>query len=209
MPLIRKPNKPSTPIAPQVAVDIKQGLSSANENERWAAARAAAQSADATDVLLAALAAEQSPRVREALFTSLATIGSPQSVQAIVDFIRSDDAAVRAAALDALRARVDAIRTHIPALLSDSDSDVRILSCELARSLPNEEATRLLSELLTREDQPNVCAAAIEVLAEAGGPEALAVLDACAVRFADTPFMSFAIQVAKSRIQAQSAAPHG
>jgi hypothetical protein len=130
-------------------------------------------------------------------------------VQAIVDFIRSDDAGVRAAALDALRARVDAIRTHLSALLSDADSDVRILSCELARSLPNEEATRLLSELLAREDQPNVCAAAIEVLAEAGGPEALAALEACEARFANTPFLSFAIQVAKSRVQAQSTTPHG
>lgn len=209
MPLIRKPSKPSSAIAPKRAIDVKQGLSSSNEDERWAAARAAAQSVESTDALLAALVTEQSPRVREALFTSLATIGSPHSVQAIVEFIRSDDASVRAAALDALRARLDAIRTHLPALLSDSDSDVRILSCELARSLPNEEATRLLSELLGREDQPNVCAAAIEVLTEAGGPEALAALNACETKFADTPFLSFAIRVAKSRIQAQSAAPHG
>ena len=209
MPLIRKPSKPSPPIASKGAADVKVGLSSANEDERWAAARAAAQSADSTDALLAALATERSARVREALFTSLATIGSQQSVQAIVDFIRSDDAGVRAAALDALRARVDAIRTHLPALLSDSDSDVRILSCELARSMPNEEATRLLSELLAREDQPNVCAAAIEVLAEAGGPEALTALEVCEARFADTPFLSFAIRIAKSRVQAQSNAQHG
>ncbi len=209
MPLIRKPNKPSSTVAPKGAIDVKQGLSRANEDERWAAARAAAHSAEHTDALLGALATESSARVREALFTSLATIGSPHSVQAIVDFIRSDDAGVRAAALDALRAQVDAIRTHLPALLSDSDSDVRILSCELARSLPSEEATRLLSELLAREDQPNVCASAIEVLAEAGGPEALAALETCEVKFADTPFLRFAIQVAKSRVQAQSAVPHG
>ena len=209
MPLIRKPSKPSAPPATPVAIDVEKGLASASEDERWTAARAAAQSADCADVLLATLNTERSARVREALFTSLASIGSPQSIRAIVDFIRSDDAGLRAGALDALKARVEAIRSHLPALLSDADSDVRILSCELARSLPNEEATGLLSELLSREDQPNVCAAAIEVLAEAGGSEALAALNACEARFANTPFLSFAIQIARSRIQAQSAAPNG
>jgi hypothetical protein len=67
------------------------------------------------------------------MFTSLAHIGSPGSVQSLLDFMRSDDAALRRGALDALRSRVEAIRTHLPALLNDDHADVRLLSCELAR----------------------------------------------------------------------------
>lgn len=208
MPLIRKPSKPTTESALDAPLDVNKGLSSANRDERWAAARAAAHVPQNAEALASALRTERDIGVREAMFTSLARIGSPQSMGYIVEFIRSDDAGVRAAALDALRAKLDAIRVHLPALLSDSDSDVRLLSCELARSLPSEEATAALSELLAHEDQPNVCAAAIEVLAEAGRPEALTVLEACEAKFKETPFLSFAIKIAKERIQAQSMASH-
>ena len=43
----------------------------------------------------------------------------------------------------------------------------------------------LLCALLSSETEANVCAAAIDVLAEVGGPEALPVLAACAERFRD------------------------
>lgn len=208
MPLIRKPAKsPSAPAA-TAALDVIAGLASANRDDRWAAARAAARSPDHAESLVKALSTERDVGVREAIFTSLAQIGSPQSVGYIVEFIRSEDASWRASALDALRGKVDAIRAHLPALFMDPDSDVRLLSCELARSLPSEEATIALSELLMREAEPNVCAAAIDVLAEAGRPEALAALSACEAKFKHMPFLTFAIKVAKDRIQSQSAAPH-
>jgi len=54
--------------------------------------------------------------------------------------------------------------------------------------------------LIEREHHPNVCAAAIDVLTEVGTPEALSTLEKCAVRFAATPFLPFAISVAMSRI---------
>ena len=73
-----------------------------------------------------------------------------------------------------------ACRPHLPALLADSDADVRLLSCELARGLPDDEANRLLCDLLERETEKNVCAAAVEVLAEIGRPEALPALARCA-----------------------------
>ena len=60
------------------------------------------------------------------------------------------------------------------------------------------EATRLLCDLIEREQHPNVCAAAIDVLTEVGTPEALPTLEKCAVRFAATPFLPFAISVAIS-----------
>ena len=86
------------------------------------------------------------------------------------------------------------------ALLRDGDSDVRILAVELLRGMPAAEATRLLCALLERERHPNVCAAAVDVLAEVGTREALPALQACARRFAETPFLPFAISIAIARI---------
>ena len=70
------------------------------------------------------------------------------------------------------------------AVVRDRDSDVRLLATELARNMKASEATRLLCELIEREQHPNVCAAAIDVLTEVGTPEAIPALEKCAARFA-------------------------
>jgi HEAT repeat protein len=85
-------------------------------------------------------------------------------------------------------------------LLSDPDSDVRILATELTRTLLEADTTRLLCELLEREQHANVCAAAIDVLADVGTREALPALRTCAERFAGSPFLPFAVSVAIARI---------
>ena len=204
MPLIRKPVV-DTPAPGPTIVDVLRGLASADAEERWTAARAAPDVAGGTAALTTALRCESDVRVREAMLTSLARINSPESVEAILALLRSDDASFRTGALDTLRAMGGAIREHLPRLLTDADSDVRVLSCEIARSLPGAEATRLLCDLLVREKEMNVCGAAIEVLAEVGEAEALPVLAQCATRFRDTPFLAFAIKIATDRILAQSA----
>jgi HEAT repeat protein len=102
-----------------------------------------------------------------------------------------------------------AVREILPALLKDSDEDVRILSCELARSLPSDEATKLLCAVLADEQQINVCGAAVEVLTEVGSPAALPFLAECAQRFRGAPFLGFAIGIATERIKAQSASSRG
>ena len=84
----------------------------------------------------------------------------------------------------------------LPRLLGDGDADVRILSCELARTLPGPEATRTAVHAARRANsEANVCAAAIDVLAEVGGPEALPALAALrSSGFATTPFLAFCDQ---------------
>ncbi|HEY6641369.1 HEAT repeat domain-containing protein [Povalibacter sp.] len=204
MPLIRKPADRTQTRDPD-AVDVLKALVSDDREQRWAAARAAAQIDGAAEALGTALRSESDPRVREAMFTSLTCMNSSQSVDALTPLLRLDDASLRAGALDALRAMAEAVRERLPALLNDSDSDVRVLSSEIARSLPGEEATRLLCDLLAHESEPNVCAAAVEVLAEVGNPTALAALADCAARFRDTPFLVFATRIAADRIRAQCA----
>ena len=150
--------------------------------------------------LSAAFGRESVPRVREAIITALIRIGTAASVEAILPYLRSQDAALRAAAIEGLLALPEAIAPFMAPLLSDSDSDVRLLAAELARNMNAAEATRLLCGLIERETHPNVCAAAVDVLTEVGTPEALPALEKCAARFAATPFLPFAISVAIARI---------
>jgi HEAT repeat protein len=197
MPLVRKPSDPALSSKPAPA-----SLTAETSDERWAAARAASKHADGIASLATALAKETDPRVREAIFTSLARIATAASAEAVVPYLKSEEANLRTGAIDALRAMPRAAAPHLPGLLADPDSDVRLLSCEIVRCLPDTEANRLLCDLLDREAEKNVCAAAIEVLSEIGQPEALPVLERCAARFATDPFIAFSISVARDRIGA-------
>ncbi len=202
MPLVRKPSGQPPAPAPDASAVLANLVRGATD-ERWAAARAAAEMPGAATALAAALRDESDSRVREAMFTSLARISTPESADHVIAYLRSDSANLRAGALDALRIMIGGMRELLPRLLDDRDVDIRILSCELARALPGPEATTLLCTLLSGEQEANVCAAAIDVLAEVGGPAALPVLAACAQRFRDSPFLGFAIKTATDRINSQ------
>jgi HEAT repeat protein len=175
-------------------------LRSPDAEARWQAARALAEDAAAVPALAAALAGETVPRVREAIMTALVLIGDAASVQALLPYLRSEDAGKRAAAIEALQALPAAISPFMAALLTDADSDVRLLATELARNMPAPQATQLLSDLIEREQHPNVCAAAVDVLAEVGTRDAVPALRSCAERFAGTAFLPFAVAVAIGRI---------
>lgn len=202
MPLVRKPTGQS-PAPASDSASVFGKLVSGSTDERWAAARAAVDMPGAVTVLAAALRNEGDSRVREAMFSSLARIGTPEAADLVIAFLRSDSANLRAGALDALRIMIASMPALLPRLLGDRDVDMRILSCELARALPSPEATTLLCTLLSNETEVNVCAAAIDVLTEVGGPAALPVLAACAQKFADNPFLVFAIRTATDRITSQ------
>ena len=206
MPLVRKPSS-NTPPPTVDASSAFAALEHGTEDERRAAARLVGAMPGGVSALARALAAEQDMRVREAIFTNLARTGTPEGMEAMLPFVRSDDVQLRTGALDALRATKDAVRPYLPRLLSDPDKDVRLLACELARNLPAREAAQLLCGLLDEEAEPNVCAAAVEVLAEVGGPESLATLARCADRFRGTPFLDYSIRVTADRIRSQSRPP--
>ena len=175
-------------------------LDSSDAESRWAAARSLAGQAEAVPELAAALRRETVARVREAILTSLIRTGDTASAEAIVPCLRSQDARLRAAAIEALQALPSALTPILARLFNDPESDVRLLATELARNMKASDATRLLCGLIENEPHPNVCAAAIEVLAEVGTAEALPALERCAVRFTATPFLPFAISMAIARI---------
>ena len=207
MPLIRKPTGTTAGERPPDAAAVRAAFSSGNEEQRWSAARAAAGLPDTVAAVGEALSREKSPRVREALFTALARIATPQSVEAVLPFLRSDDANLRTGACDALAAMKDAAWPQVAELLRDPDADVRVLACELVRNMPSEQAVPHFCNLLDVEPHANVCAAAIDALAELGREEALPALARCRERFRATPFLGFAISVAVDRIRSHSAGP--
>ena len=203
MPLIRKPPSAADqkPTASESAV--LDALARGNDDERWAAARVAADFPDSVPAIADALRCERSAVVRKALFSALARIASPQSVEAVLPFLRSDDALARTEACDTLVAMKEAAWPSVAALMRDSDDDVRILACSLARDMPRDSAVTLCCELLDSEPEVNVCAAAVEVLAEIGEAAALPALERCAQRFGDAPFLAFSIQMAIDRVRSQ------
>jgi HEAT repeat protein len=157
--------------------------------------------------LAQALSHESEPRVREAIFTALARIKTPESAQAVLPYLLSDDANIRTGALDALRVMPEAAKPYLPQLLADADADVRLLACDLTRNMRDADAPHWLCTLLETEPQANVCAAAVEVLAEIGDAQALPALWRCAARFPADPFLDFAIKIAVDRLRAQSPGP--
>jgi HEAT repeats len=202
MPLVRRPTSATPPPAPdgrRLAALLLDGT----DDERWAAARGAFEIPDGLSLLGDALSRERVPRVREAIFTALAKIATLEAAAVVLPHLRSDDAAQRTGALDALRAMPSAAGGHLPQLLTDADPDIRLLACEIARRLPADEASRALVELIEREENANVCAAAVEVLAEIGGPPSLPALARCGARFPDDPFLGFAVKAASDRIGAR------
>jgi HEAT repeat protein len=175
-------------------------LNGPDAEARWSAARALGGRADAVEALAQALGTEQVARVREAIMTALMRVGDEASVRALLPYLRSQDAGQRAAAIEALQALPEVIMPFMDALLKDSDTDVRILATELARNMPAKDGTRVLCRLLEKEQHPNVCAAAVDVLAEVGTRDALPTLKDCAARFANTPFLPFAFETTIARI---------
>lgn len=201
MPLIKRGNPlPTETKAPGVTGSPVGDLTSPDVDVRWRAARGLSPDPALVAPLAKALQGETVPRIREAIITVLMRIGDETSVRVLLPYLRVQDASARTAAIDALRAMPDATLPFMTALLSDSDTDVRILAAELVRGMPAAQATSLLVALLERETHPNVCGAAVEVLTELGTPDALPALQGCADRFSDSPFLPFAISHAITRI---------
>ena len=127
MPLIRR----ETSGVSAQSIDTSKlaaALRDGTDDERWAAARSAGDVPEGLSILKDALSRETNPRVREAIFTGLARIRTPESAAAVLAHLGSDDASLRAGALDALRAMPVATAPHIAGLLKNADPNVRLLA---------------------------------------------------------------------------------
>jgi len=149
------------------------------------------------------LVMEASPSVRAVLFTTLIHLQSPAVAVRLAALLRSDDAPLRNAAIEALQEMPDAFAAHLQELLADDDSDVRIFAVNILGALRHTQAPVWLAGVVRSDPHVNVCAAAVDGLAEVGGLEALADLEDLRRRFDGNAFMEFAIDAAMRRIRGE------
>jgi HEAT repeat protein len=203
MPLVRAPATPATATTPTEAADnLRDALAAADPDARRHAARALASDVTAATALAARLETETEPAVRDALFDSLVAIGGPEPARLIAPFLRSDEAALRGAAIEALKQLGEGAVPALVALLDDADPDVRLLAIEVTRVWPSERAEPLLRRVLLSDPHVNVCGAAVDVATEVATAALIPALTGLRTRFPNEPFLLFAVGIACSRISA-------
>jgi HEAT repeat protein len=119
---------------------------------------------------------------------------------ALLPLLRSEDAELRNGAIEALASMPAAVGPRISALLHDADPDVRIFTVNLLGELRHERVGPWLMQVLEHEENVNVVAAALEVLAEVGQAENAPSIRQTMARFADEPFVQFAAEAALERM---------
>jgi len=175
------------------------GLNASDARERRRAVIAAAIHPDSAAAFCGLFGLEEDHHVREAILSGLMANPSSAVVEGLLPYLRCDDTDLRNGVIEALRVMPDAVAPYLDALLEDPDSDVRIAAVAILASTPRPQATRRLVEVLERDEHVNVCATAVEALAEIGGPEAVEPLGRVAARFPNDPFLAF-IADAASRV---------
>ena len=179
---------------------LLEELYAAEASRRRAAARNLAMYPHAAPALCARLVVEPAASVRSVIFTALIGLRSDAAVQGLLPCLRSEDVALRNAAIEALGHMPDVLEPYIRSLLEDDDSDVRIFAVNVLGALAHAQAPRWLEAVLRCDPHVNVCAAAVEGLAELGDQESRSALVDLPGRFPDEPFIAFATKAALARI---------
>lgn len=205
---LKKPNQSPAlrPIEPRalprdlngLIIQLQQG--SAMER-RWAS-RDLSEFTEADEALIAQLQCESDSEVQEAIVTSLTRIGTDAAVSALVDLLRGEQVMLRNRAIEALAGLTDQITAKLEHLLHDPDPDVRIFCVNLMGELHHPRIQSWLNEILAHDTHINVIGAALEVIAEVGGNETLAAVNAAAKRFEHDAFIQFSADLARQRIEA-------
>jgi HEAT repeat protein len=94
------------------------------------------------------------------------------------------------------------VAPHMQTLLADKDPDVRIFGVNVLEYLRHPNTLRWLRGVIEEDDHINVCATAVDLLAEIGDPEDIPALHRLTERFPQQPFIAFAVQLAVRRIKA-------
>ena len=197
---------PSGPAAPGAPADPLAALGDPDASARREAAYGLGHPAGQAGVApgsVAALAgrleAEDDAGVREAILTALARIATDEAAAALVPLLDREDAALRNAALESLQQMpAEVAAPALLPLLGHADPDLRIFAVQGLGGLAHPGRADWLAAVMERDADVNVGLAAVEALAEAGSPEALSSLEILARRFPDDPFVTFAVDAARS-----------
>jgi HEAT repeat protein len=176
-------------------------LADANPVARRWAARDLSTFADAASPLVERLRQEHEPSVREAILLSLTQIGSPEAVGGMVECLHSEDAELRNKAIEAMKQLPDAVAPIMAGLLAHPDPDVRIFAVNVLESLRHGDVEKWLIGVIAKDEHVNVCATAVDLLAEVGTESAVAPLEHLKSRFPGEPYISFTVDLALKRIR--------
>jgi HEAT repeat protein len=139
--------------------------------------------------------------VLDLLLTLLVESSSRAVVVRLLPCLASQDAGLRGAVAEALEQMPGPLSVEIRSLLGHHDPDVRLQAVVALQHARIPSAPQLLLEVLAQDEHVNVCAAALEGLAEVGEAEALPTVEALPARFPDVPFVAFAAGVCAARIR--------
>jgi len=168
---------------------------------RWAA-RDLVACPKASGPLVDRLKLETDVSVREVILTTLTRIGDDLAVAGLVECLRSEDAALRNEAIDAMKQLPDEVAPLMRGLLDDADPDVRIFAVNILESLRHPEVETWLIDVIEHDAHVNVCATAVDLLGEVGTAASREALLRLKGRFSEEPFVQFAADVALRRIDA-------
>lgn len=185
--------------APRDRAGLIAGLRHPSPDARRRAALDLAGDSAAVAPLAARLADEPDHAAREAVLSTLTGIGGRAVVDALVPYLRCEDAAIRNAAVDCL-GQIPACADAVPLLLCDPDADVRVLTVMVLSSLRDPRVPAWLLDAVACDPDPNVCGAAIGELTEVGDETACAVIETAVARFPGDPFVAFAARTFAARV---------
>jgi HEAT repeat protein len=175
-------------------------LESSNAAARRWAARDLTDCPDASVALIDRLQREDDVSVREVILTTLTALGDEKAVAGLVGCLKSEDAALRNEAVEAMKQLPDEVAPIMHGLLSDANSDVRIFAVNILESLRHPDVESWLVAVIENDPQLNVCATAVDLLGEVGSAAAREPLRRLKARFADEPYIQFAADLALQRI---------
>jgi HEAT repeat protein len=180
--------------------DLLAGLEDDNPTARRWAARDLVNCQDVAAALVDRLKREGNLSVREVILTTLTRLGDATAVAGLVDCLRSEDAALRNEAIEAMKQLPEEVAPIMQGLLGDHDPDVRIFAVNILESLRHPDVESWLIAVIETDAHINVCATALDLLSEVGTVLALEPLERLKARFADEPYIQFAADLALRRI---------
>jgi HEAT repeat protein len=178
-------------------------LSSENPKERRWAARDLADYKEASSYLVEQLMKEKDIAVREIIISSLLAIGDEIAIAGLINCLKSDDAHLRNSAIEALKQVSEKVSPYIEKLLQDREPDVRIFAVNILESLRHPNVVKWLIEVIEKDENVNVCATALDLLAEVGTEEAIPAIKKVKERFKNEPYIQFASDIALKRISGE------
>ncbi len=178
-----------------------RGLRDPEPDMRRRCAKELAQHPEAVHALAASLDIERVQNVREMVMTSLALIGTSEAVAVLLPCLRSDDAFLRNEAIEVLKQLPGSLAPMMEQLLRDQDPDVRIFAVNVLESLRHPSVVQWLLNVIENDPHVNVVATALDLLSEVGDENCIDSLLKAQERFANEPYLQFAVRTALDRIE--------